>query len=134
MKLILFLLFTFMGISALAQGQLIAQQIKVDGIKRNFTSYLPVDATTEGLPVIISLHGGFASPKGQFKLADFRPIADKDKFIVVCPASKQGWQDAKKVSVDDVKFIDQLITYIIHTYHADADRIYVTGISKGGFM
>lgn len=134
MKFIPYLLFTFMSISALAQGQLAEQQIKVDGIKRNFTTYLPVDAT-EGLPVIISLHGGFASPKGQFKLADFRPIADRDKFIVVCPASKHGWQDGKKVKdIDDVKFIDQLITYLVDTYNADANRVYVTGISKGGFM
>jgi polyhydroxybutyrate depolymerase len=135
MKFITCLLLTLMNLSALAQqGQMAEQQIKVNGIKRDFTTYLPVNAV-EGLPVVISLHGGFASPKGQFKLADFRPIADKDKFIVVCPASKYGWQDGRKVGkIDDVKFMDELITYLIQTYHADANRIYVTGISKGGFM
>src|SRR6185437_2575881 len=35
---------------------------------------------------------------------------------------------------DDVKFIDQIITYAITTYHADPARVYVTGISNGGFM
>jgi polyhydroxybutyrate depolymerase len=134
MKFIACLLFTFMSISALAQGQQVEETIKVNGIKREFTTYLPVGAI-EGMPVVISLHGGFASPKGQFKLADFRPIADKDKFIVVCPASKHGWQDGKDVGkIDDVKSIDQLISYLIKTYHANANRIYVTGISKGGFM
>ena len=33
-----------------------------------------------------------------------------------------------------MKFIDQLITYMINTYHADPERVYVTGISNGGFM
>lgn len=134
MKLIISLLFTFISISAFSQSQQVEETIQVNGIKREFTTYLPTNSG-EGMPVIISLHGGFASPKGQFKLADFRLIADKDKFIVVCPASKHGWQDGKDVGkIDDVKFIDQLITYLIKTYHANANRIYVTGISKGGFM
>jgi polyhydroxybutyrate depolymerase len=134
MKFIVFLLLTFISTSAIAQGQLVEQQIKVNGIKRDYTAYFPVDAT-EGLPLVISLHGGFASPKGQFKLADFRPIADRDKFIVVCPASKHGWQDGKDVGkIDDVKFIDELINYFVQTYHVDANRVYVTGVSKGGLM
>ncbi|MEO6523619.1 MAG: hypothetical protein ABIN91_18190 [Mucilaginibacter sp.] len=123
-----------MSISALAQSQQVEETINVNGVKREFTTYLPTDAIG-GMPVVISLHGGFASPKGQFKLADFRPIADKDKFIVVCPASKHGWEDGKDVGkIDEVKFIDQLISYLIKTYHANGNRIYVTGISKGGFM
>jgi len=134
MKFLACLIFTLMSISALAQSQQVEETIKINGIKREFTTYLPVGAV-DGMPVVISLHGGFASPKGQFKLADFRPIADKDKFIVVCPASKHGWQDGKDVGkIDDVKFIDELINYLIKTYHANGNRIYVTGISKGGFM
>ncbi|WP_262707455.1 alpha/beta hydrolase family esterase [Mucilaginibacter gracilis] len=103
-------------------------------MKRDFTMYLP-DNATENMPVVISLHGGFASPKGQFRLANFRPVADRERFIVVCPASKHGWQDGKNVKrIDDVKFIDELITYLVYNYHVNANRIYVTGISKGGFM
>src|ERR1700744_6300694 len=87
------------------------------------------------MPVIISLHGGFASPKGMFHLADFRPLAEKEKFIVVCPASKHIWHDGGDIhGIDDVKFIDHLITYMVNTYHADPERIYITGISNGGFM
>lgn len=134
MKIVCCFLLMLMSTSAIAQGQMVEQQIKVNNIKRDFTTYLPANAT-EGLPLVISLHGGFASPKSQFKLADFRTIADKEHFIVVCPASKHGWQDGRKVGdIDDVKFIDQLITYLVTTYHADINRIYVTGISKGGFM
>jgi len=128
-------LLMLIGLPALAQPQQKREQIIVDGIKRAFVTYVPTTGETERMPVIISLHGGFASPKGMFHLADFRPIADKEKFIVVCPASKHIWHDGADIhGIDDVKFIDQLITYIIKTYHADASRVYVTGISNGGFM
>src|SRR5471030_551393 len=127
-------LLMLIGLPAIAQHQQIKEQIVVDGMTRSFETYVPVTARPEKMPVIISLHGGFASPKGMFHLADFRPIAEKEKFIVVCPASKHIWHDgADNHGIDDVKFIDQIITYVINTYHADAARIYVTGISNGGF-
>jgi len=136
MKLLPGWLLMLIGLPAIAQPQQQKnEQMIVDGIKRSFVTYVPTTNKLEKMPVIISLHGGFASPKGQFHLADFRPIADKDKFIVVCPASKHIWHDgANNHGIDDVKFMDKLITYIIDTYHADASRIYVTGISNGGFM
>ncbi len=126
----------FTGITALAQPQQRRERMLVDGTKRAFVSYVPAitDANYK-MPLIISLHGGFASPKGQFHLADFRPIADKDKFIVICPASKHIFHDGRdNKGIDDVKFIDQIIIYAIKTYHADPQRVYVTGISNGGFM
>jgi polyhydroxybutyrate depolymerase len=135
MKIISAWLLMLIGLPALAQPQQKREEIVVDGMKRAFVSYVPVADKAEKMPVIISLHGGFASPNGQFHLADFRPIADKEKVIVVCPASKHVWHDgADNHGIDDVKFIDQLITYIIKTYHGDASRIYITGISNGGFM
>lgn len=103
-------------------------------MERAFVSYVPTGAK-EKMPVVISLHGGFATPKGMLRLADFRPLADQEKFILVCPASKGIWKDgADNKGVDDVKFIDQIITYVLNTYNGDASRIYITGISKGGFM
>ncbi len=74
------------------------------------------------------------------KFADFKPIADRDKVIIVCPQGiERSWNDgrgtpANSKGVNDVKFIDELITYIINIYHADPARIYVTGMSNGGFM
>jgi polyhydroxybutyrate depolymerase len=113
----------------------IKEHIIVDGLKRKIVTYIPANSKSEKMPLVISLHGGFASPKGMFHLADFRPIADRDKFIVVCPASKYMWHDGANIhGIDDVKFIDHLITYMIKTYHADPERVYVTGISNGGFM
>jgi polyhydroxybutyrate depolymerase len=135
MKLLPGWLLMLIGLPTLAQPIQKRESITVDGMDRAFVSYIPKTDNPEKMPVVISLHGGFASPNGQFKLADFRPIADKEKFIVVCPASKHLWHDGADIhGIDDIKFIDQLISYIVKTYHGDASRIYVTGISNGGFM
>lgn len=134
MRIIIFLI-AMLTCSSVSAQQQIDQHLTVDGIKRDFLTYIPATDKPEKLPLVISLHGGFASPKGMFHLADFRPVAEREKFIVVCPASKHIWHDGADIhGIDDVKFIDHLITYMIDTYHVDANRVYVTGISNGGFM
>lgn len=134
MRLIWLGLLLFGTCSVMAQSQQKREEIMVDDMARAFVSYVPA-GQKDKMPVVISLHGGFASPKGMLKLADFRPLADQDKFILVCPASKGIWRDgANNKGVNDVKFIDQLITYVLKTYNGDASKVYVTGISKGGFM
>lgn len=123
------------SVHAQSNSRQITEHIVVDGMKRKIVTYIPPTNSDTAMPLVISLHGGFASPKGMFHLADFRPIADMEKFIVVCPASKRMWHDgANNSGIDDVKFIDQLIDHMIAQYHADTARIYVTGISNGGFM
>lgn len=131
---VLMLLFSFFGASAQYPSELIEGDMMIDGIKRTFLTYLPA-GKTDKMPLVISLHGGFASPKNMFHLADFRPVAEREKFIVVCPASKHFWHDGANLKgIDDVKFINKLMDYMIKTHHVDPDSIYVTGISNGGFM
>lgn len=132
---LMMLFFGFLSGYPQSTTPLIKGEMMIDGNKRSFSTYIPANSKIGKMPLVISLHGGFASPKGMFHLADFRPVADREKFIVVCPASKKIWHDGADLhGIDDVKFIDQLITYIIKTYNADPDRVYVTGISNGGFM
>ncbi|MGZ4000966.1 MAG: alpha/beta hydrolase family esterase [Mucilaginibacter sp.] len=131
----------FILISLAAAAQEKAESIVVDGLKREFVTYLPAGFTAnDKLPVIISLHGRLGTAERQMKFADFRPIADREKFIIVCPQGiNRSWNDgrgtpAHKKGVDDVHFIDDLTKYIIKTYHADDSRVYITGMSNGGFM
>jgi polyhydroxybutyrate depolymerase len=116
-------------------------EITVDGRSRSFVVYIPGPVnTTQKLPVLISLHGRLGTGKQMMGFADFRPIADREKFIIVCPDGiDRSWNaggktPANRKGVNDVKFIDELITYIINTYNGDAKRVYVAGMSNGGFM
>jgi polyhydroxybutyrate depolymerase len=141
MKYLALILFAFLTVRPAAQAQQKTEQITVDGLPRNFVTYIPSTENKTGkLPFIISLHGRLGNGKGMMNFADFRSLAEKDKFIIVCPDGiDRSWNDgrntpANKKGIDDVKFIDQLITYIIDTYHGDPKRVYVTGMSNGGFM
>ena len=135
MKILGYCLLLLSVLPAMAQAQQKREQIIIDGMERAFISYIPESRTGKKMPVVISLHGGFASPKGMLRLADFRPLAEKDRFILICPASKKLWHDgADNKGIDDVRFIDKLITYVLKTYNGDASRVYITGVSNGGFM
>ncbi len=139
MKFFLYL-FAFFVLTASGQPQQKREHITVDGIKRDFVIYIPALNNNDKLPVIISLHGRLGTGEGMMSFADFRPIADREKFIIVCPDGiNRSWNDGRatpseRKGIDDVHFIDQLITYLINTYNSDAKRVYVTGMSNGGFM
>jgi polyhydroxybutyrate depolymerase len=136
----LFALLLFV-LPAIAQPQQKTEQIKIDGISRHFVTYIPsITDTGYKMPVLISLHGRLGTGQHMMTFADFRPIAEKENFIIVCPDGiDRSWNDgrptpAEKKGINDVKFIDELITYIVKTYHGDVNRVYVTGMSNGGFM
>ena len=113
--------------------------ITVDNIRRHFVCYEPGLSLTNPA-VIISLHGRLGTGRQMMGFADFRPLADAESFIIICPDGiGQSWNDgrstpAQKQGINDVKFISELIDYAVTTRHADASRIYVTGMSNGGFM
>jgi polyhydroxybutyrate depolymerase len=140
MKYIALCLLSLLAITAYAQQQT-NEEIVVDGITRKFITYIPATAsTTDKLPILISLHGRLGNGKGMMTFADFRPLADRDKFIIICPDGiDRSWNDGRTTpanykGINDVKFIDQLITYAIRSYNGDAKRVYLTGMSNGGFM
>jgi polyhydroxybutyrate depolymerase len=139
MKTLTFLSFLLLFITRGATAQQKNESIIVDHMRREFITYLP-SGIGDKAPVVISLHGRLGTAVRQMTFADFRPIADRDKVIIVCPQGiERSWNDgrgtpANSRGVNDVKFIDELITYIINTYHADSSRVYVTGMSNGGFM
>jgi len=139
MKSLTFLSLVMLLMSVGVSAQQKSESIIVDHTRREFITYLP-DGLGDKAPVIISLHGRLGKDVRQMAFADFRPLADRDKFIIVCPQGiERSWNDgrgtpANSRDINDVKFIDELITYVINTYHADPTRIYVTGMSNGGFM
>ena len=139
MKTLTFLSLILLFVSTTVIAQQKNESIIIDHTRREFVTYLP-NRVGDKAPVIISLHGRLGTAARQMTFADFRPIADKDKVIIVCPQGiERSWNDgrgtpANSRGVDDVKFIDELISYIIATYHADSSRIYITGMSNGGFM
>jgi predicted peptidase len=104
-------------------------------VRYNYLTYLPenYDSTQAKLyPVILYLHGRSASGTDlnkvrRYGLPFFLDRGKKLDFIVVAPQCPWG----KRWSSED--WIDTLLLELNTQYHVDNDRIYLTGMSLGGF-
>lgn len=94
-------------------------------------------------PLVIVLHGSGADGAGMERFSKFSPLADHEGFIVVYPdALQHEWNDGREVAaipsqagkVDDVAFVDTMISRISATHRIDPRRIYATGFSNGGIF
>ncbi len=116
--------------------------LTIDGTPRGFIVYLPsgYNNVTAKMPLIFALHGGSGSGSSMITLADFRPIAEANKIVLVYPDGIQNsWNDgratpANVAGINDVSFFSQLCDYMVTNNNVDAAKIYATGISNGGFM
>ena len=118
---------------------------EVDGRQRSYYLHLPpAYAPSSTLPLVLVLHGG---GKGDglkaARYLGFIPLADANAFVLVFPNGVDGyWRDGRGYthrgesdsSVDDVKFISELIDHLVRENRVDPKRIYVTGVSNGGMM
>lgn len=118
-----------------------------DGMRRYFLLHLPTDYSPEiARPVVMALHGGFGSGSGTEMQSGLSQKADEEGFIAVYPEGVKGpfgirtWNGgaccgfATNNKIDDVGFLNTLLDTLIDRYAIDRDRIYVTGMSNGGFM
>jgi polyhydroxybutyrate depolymerase len=124
------------GTLALAQGSLVS-----GGLTRTYSYFLPEQHEGEKLPLVVALHGRGGDGKGQDTLSLITPLAAKERFLVVFPDGySRSWHDAREqgpaaeANVDDVAFLSSLIDDFVATRGADPARVYVMGMSNGGFM
>lgn len=117
-----------------------------EGARRYLVAAPPGD-TPGGRALVVVLHGAGASADQVLGLA-FPPsplslwleIAAREQLVVIAPdAGKGGWSDcfaspARAAKKDDVGFIGALIDHAIADYQVDPDRVYVIGVSRGGWM
>jgi polyhydroxybutyrate depolymerase len=93
----------------------------------------------------MALHGGTGTALSTINFTQMDRVADTAGFLAVFPQgyapSGRGfsWADcrfgkADSMGIDDVGFIDALIDTLDNRFAVDLNRIYVTGISNGGFM
>ncbi|MDT8999597.1 hypothetical protein RQP53_10000 [Paucibacter sp. APW11] len=107
----------------------------------------PSQPSTAARPTVILLHGFGASGKQLLgeafppsPLAHWREIAEREGWLIAAPdGQRQRWNDgfadaSASGDWDDVGFIDGLISTLIAAHGADAERIYLMGVSKGGMM
>jgi polyhydroxybutyrate depolymerase len=114
--------------------------IIVGGIARTYHVHLPPQQT-RAMPLLLVLHGSGGTGVGAVSLTHMNGLADQQGVLAVYPDGlSRSWADGRGASesdqqgVDDVAFIRELITTLEVRFTLDAQRVYVTGISNGGFM
>jgi polyhydroxybutyrate depolymerase len=113
--------------------------IVVGGRQRSFLLYTPA-GVSGGEPLLIALHGRLGTGVGMEKLTHFEAIAEREKFLLIYPDGvRKSWNDgrgtpAEKEGVDDVGFVRALIDSAVRYCKVDNKRVYIAGISNGGFM
>ena len=106
-----------------------------DPVKLNYLLYLPADYDPnrkQGYPAILFLHGAGERGDSVEALTQWGPpkIAENHglPFIVISPQCPKGhWWTSMMYQVKN------LLDYSIKTYNIDTTRIYLTGLSMGGY-
>ena len=111
------------------------QQIEIEGSTREYTLYLPKSySTSDSLPLLFSIHGLGSNMDFNFNYTKFDQLAETENFILVHPnALNKSWSTSTDNNLDII-FIQNLIDYLENEYNVNSQRIYVTGMSNGGFF
>ncbi|GLU53504.1 cellulase family glycosylhydrolase [Dyadobacter frigoris] len=122
--------------TSLAYGIDITQTITSGGKSRSFVFHAPGSTVAQNLPLLFVFHGDGGSGSGIKGTTGFDAIADVNNFIVVYPNADNdgnGWNRAID-QLKDVNFTSDMIDYFCSTYHINAQKVYASGHSAGGFM
>jgi len=138
-KILIFLL--SMSFYEFCIGEMIDGQLSIDGVNRTYHLFIPDHFDpNKKLPLVIVLHGGGGTGQNMIRFTHFNDLAEEDTFLVVYPDGvHHEWNDHRvgdklQHEQDDVKFISILIDEIVADHHADAKRVFVTGISNGAIF
>lgn len=116
----------------------------VDGISRTYILNLPPNYyESSGFPLVIAMHGGGGSASQFESTSKLTEKANAAGFMVVYPEGTgiiNTWNagtccgSAVTNSINDVKFISQLIDKLIAAHKINPKKVYATGHSNGGMM
>jgi polyhydroxybutyrate depolymerase len=114
--------------------------------KRRYLVYTPSSYAShpdKKYPLVLNFHGGGMTMREQMFYTQMNKTADAHDFIVVYPqglggVGKQDWNVGFGTSYqdgsDDVGFTDRLLSQLEQDLRVDSQKIYATGLSRGGFF
>jgi polyhydroxybutyrate depolymerase len=116
--------------------------VTVDGRERTFRRYLPGDAPAGPRPLVVVLHGALGTGTQAESAYGWNAEAARAGFVVAYPDGVgRTWAagpgccgPAARDGVDDVAFLEAVVTAVGAEVPLDPDRIYLAGISNGGML
>ncbi|WP_343730135.1 PHB depolymerase family esterase [Duganella sp.] len=110
--------------------------------KRRYLVYTPASYESQphkAFPLVFNFHGSGMTMAEQMLYTQMNRAADRHQFIVVYPLGvKQDWNVGFGMSylegTDDIGFVEALLAKLRQDYRVDGQRVYATGLSRGGFF
>ena len=123
-------------------GDLLDGSVAVDGMQRKFRWYRPAKVAPSP-PLVFVLHASSSDGREARRQTyyEFDRLAERHGFLAVYPDGyEQHWNDcraqapyaANAKNIDDVGFFAKMVDFFVAEEHANAERVYATGISNGG--
>ena len=119
-----------------------AQAAKFDygGLARTYSLHVP-PGVEHPSGLVVNLHAAGATGAQQAALTNYDAVADAYGIVAVYPNGVDlSWADGRGASqpdrrgIDDVGFLAALIGKLVADFGIDPGRVFVTGLSVGGFM
>ncbi len=102
--------------------------------------FLPTNYTKNSekkYPLLFMLHGWSGNYKQWNQITDLQSYANKYGFIIVCPDGVyDSWyvnSPAKPTQQYESYFFEDLLPYLLQNYSIDKEKIFITGLSMGGY-
>ena len=118
-------------------GVFASETVKVGSATREYRLIVPKSVDlSKPAPLVIAFHGmGIDSKDVMPKYTELDKAAEKHGFILAFPeAIKRSWGLTPDKVKADLDFFDALVEKLKGDYKIDANRIYVTGMSNGGYF
>ena len=116
------------------------------GLERSFLVYVPSDYT-EGMPLMMALHGGGGRAKQMFEQHPLEAAADELGYVMLAPQGTAKAGDANSFDwnaqaivesldegVDDIGYLERVLLGVSEALALDATRRYIAGFSGGASM
>ncbi len=113
-------------------------ELVYEGQPRTYHLYTPKSYRPDRpMPLVLAFHGYGSQGKDLANGSGFNEIAAQKGFLVAYPDGIQRrWNplDKSLTGVDDVNFVPALIAHLKHIRNVNPRRVYVAGVSNGGFL
>ncbi|MEP9380239.1 PHB depolymerase family esterase [Aquabacter sp. CN5-332] len=133
-------------VDAAAQGTSRTETMRVGKEERSYLIDLPPAPAgpAKPRPTIIALHAAAQTSEGLRDYLGLEPAAEREGYVTVYPQGiGRVWNDGRPAAMrlkavltpgDDVPFLVALVQRLVQQGIADPARVYLMGISNGGFM
>lgn len=117
-------------------------RIEVGGMTRSYLLHLPpADDRVGSWPLVLVFHGRLGAAEGIERLTGFSDLADSEGFIVAYPQgigrswnAGHGAGEATVRDIDDVAFIESLVTLLVDEVGVNGRRVAAAGMSAGASL